>query len=71
MMKSRTEHYVISFISRFNNLFLVTLVMFKKKLEKKKKNKNFFFLIIVWIKKIKNLVVRKIKFLRKKCQLRN
>ena len=38
MMNSRTEHYVISFISKFNLLFLVTLVMFKKKNEKKKKN---------------------------------
>ena len=39
MMNSRTEHYVISFISKFNLLFLVTLVMFKKKNEKKKKIK--------------------------------
>ena len=36
LMHSRTEHYVISFISKFNFLFLVTLVMFKKKNEKKK-----------------------------------
>ena len=31
MMNSRTEHYVISFISKFNVLFFATLVMFKKK----------------------------------------
>ena len=37
-VNSRTEHYVISFISQFNLLFLVTLVMFKKKNEKKKSN---------------------------------
>ena len=32
---SRTEHYVISFNSKFNLLFLVTLAMFKKKNGKK------------------------------------
>ena len=31
MMNSRTEHYVISFILKFNLLFLLTLVMFKEK----------------------------------------
>ena len=35
MMNSRTEHYVISFVSKFNLLFLV---MFKKKNERKKSN---------------------------------
>ena len=35
MVNSRTEHYVISFISKFNLLFRVTLVIFKKKKEKK------------------------------------
>ena len=35
MMNSRTEPYVISFISKFNLLFLVTLAMFKKKNVKK------------------------------------
>ena len=39
-MNSRTEHYVVSFISKFNLLFLVILVIFKKKNEKKKKS-NF------------------------------
>ena len=34
-VNSRTEHYVISFISNFNLLFLVFLAMFKKKNEKK------------------------------------
>ena len=41
MMNSRTEHYVISVISKFNLLFLATLVMFKEKNEKKKKNQIF------------------------------
>ena len=35
MMNSRTGPYVISFISKFNLLFLVTLAMFKKKNVKK------------------------------------
>ena len=35
MMNSRTEPYVISSISKFNLLFLVTLAMFKKKNVKK------------------------------------
>ena len=35
MINSRTEHCVISFISKFNLLFLVNLVMFKNKNEKK------------------------------------
>ena len=61
MMNSRTKHYVISFISKFNLLFLVALVMFKKKNEKKT-NK---FLTYCVDKKIKNLVVREIKFRRK------
>ena len=39
MMNSRTEYYVISFISKFNLLFLVTLVMFRKN-----KNKEIKFL---------------------------
>ena len=39
MMNSRTEYYVISFISKFNLLFLVTLVMFRKN-----KNKDIKFL---------------------------
>ena len=37
MMNSRTEYYVISFISKFNLLFLVTLVMFRKNKNKEKK----------------------------------
>ena len=41
MMNSRTEHYAISFTSKFNFLFLVTLVMFKKNEKKKKKNQIF------------------------------
>ena len=61
MMNSRTEHYVISFISKFNLLFLVTLVMFKKKNEKKK----IKFLTDCLDKKINNLVVCEIKFPRK------
>ena len=39
IMNSRTEYYVISFISKFNLLFLVTLVMFRKN-----KNKEIKFL---------------------------
>ena len=38
MMNSRTEPYVISSISKFNLLFLVTLAMFKKKNVKKTSN---------------------------------
>ena len=38
MMNSRTENYEIRFISKFNLLFLVTLVMFKKN---EKKNQIF------------------------------
>ena len=60
MMNSRTEHYVISFISKFNLLFLLTLAMFKKKNGKKIK-----FLTYCLDRKIKNLVVREIKFPRK------
>ena len=60
MMNSRTEHYVISFNSKFNLLFLVTLAMFKKKMAKKIK-----FLTYCLDKKIKNLVVHEIKFPRK------
>ena len=45
MMNSRIEHYVISFISKFNLLFLVTLVMLKKKNEKKKKKNQIFDLL--------------------------
>ena len=37
MMNSRTQHYVISFISKFNLLFLVAFTMFKKKNENKNK----------------------------------
>ena len=47
MMNSRIKHYVISFISKCNLLFLVTLVMFKKRNEK-----NPIFLLIVWIERI-------------------
>ena len=70
MINSRTEHYVVSFISKFNLLFLVTLAMFNKKNEKKKKKKKkkknqIKFLIYCLDKKIKNLVVHEIKFLRK------
>ena len=62
MMNSRTEHYVISFISKFNLPFLVTLVMIKKKNEKKKNNN---FLTYCLDKKKKELVLREIKFPRK------
>ena len=33
MINSRKQHHVISFISKFNLLFLVTRLMFKKKKE--------------------------------------
>ena len=46
MMNSRTEYYVISFISKFNLLFLVTLVMFRKN-----KNKEIKFLVYCLDKK--------------------
>ena len=36
MMNSRTEHYVISFTSKFNHLILVTVVMVQKKRTKNK-----------------------------------
>ena len=58
MMNIRTEHHLISFISKFNLLFLVTLVMFKKKNEKKKKKMSYCL-----DKKLKNLLVQEIKFL--------
>ena len=60
-MNTRTEYHLISFISKFNLLFLVTLVMFKKKNDKKKKKKLSYCLD----KKLKNLVVQEIKFLQK------
>ena len=37
MMNSRTQQYVITFISKFNLLFLVTPVIFYKKNEKNNK----------------------------------
>ena len=48
------------FISKFNLLFVVTLVMFKKKNEKKIK-----FLICCLDRKIKNLVIHETKFPQK------
>ena len=60
MMNSRTEHFVIGFISKFNLLLVVTLVMFKKKNEKKIK-----FLTYCLDKTMKNLVVQEIKLPRK------
>ena len=60
MMNRRTEPYVISVISKFNLLFLVTLVMFKEKNEKKIK-----FLTYCLDKTIKNLIVCEIEFPRK------
>ena len=60
MMNRRTEPYVISVISKFNLLFLVTLVMFKEKNQKKIK-----FLTYCLDKIIKNLIVCEIEFPRK------
>ena len=57
MMNSRTEDYVISFISKFNLPFLVTLVMVKKKNEKK-----INFLTYCLDKKIKNWLSAKLNF---------
>ena len=60
-VNSRTEHYVISFISKFNLLFLVYLLQcLRRKMKKKIK-----FLTYCLDKNIKNLVVRKIKFVQK------
>ena len=57
MMNSITEHNVISFNTKFNLLFLVTL--------KKRKMKKIKFLTYCLDKTIKNLVVGEIKVPRK------
>ena len=62
MMNSRTEHYVIIIMLKFNLLFLVTLVMFKKKNGKKNQIFDLFYCLN---KKIKKLVFCKIKFPQK------
>ena len=62
MINNRTKYYVISFISKFNLLFLVTLVMLKKKNEKKqtkttkKKNEKKKNLTCCLDKKIQNYI---------------